>query len=260
MNNQYLGIGCALILSASVMSGCGNVIPEMADDEYGMVTQYATDFLLDGNEESTRLVDTEAVTALVRAQAVHDAEVQAKIAANKAARENAVEETEESDVPVNDATYVNGSESTQNQPVYTVEDLSTILGLDGIVVSYIGAEMTDSYADESEDAEFAPEITATSGTTLLVAKFALTNVTDTDIEADVFSTNASFSLRANGTTGGNTLLTMLLSDFSTMDQMIAAGDSDTYVLISQIDAATGSIDSVTLTVRYQGEAYEIQLQ
>ncbi|MCR5716027.1 MAG: hypothetical protein K6G23_04225 [Lachnospiraceae bacterium] len=250
-----------MILSISLLTGCGSAIPEMSEGEMGVVTQYAADFLLDTNEDASRLVDTEEVTAQVRAEAIHKAEVAAKIKANQEARERAGEEEEETDedVPVNDAKVVNGDGSQAQEIRYEASDLSSILGLNGIDVSYIGAEMSDRYADETEE-EFAPEITATSGTTLLITRFQLTNMTEAEVDADVFSTNATFRLRANESTGGSTLLTMLLSDLSTMEKIFAPGESAEYVLISQIDAATAQIDTLTLTVSCNGETYTVQLQ
>lgn len=262
MKKRLLGISCVLAMSVSLLTGCGNAIPDMTAQQEEVITQYAADILVQSKSGNTRLIDTAAETARRQEIAKKAAAVQAKIEAAKKEKEAAKESAQAKldQTPVTNATGVTETAAAA-ETLSSVGDLSAFLSLNGLTVAYQGCELASSYTDQSEeDQQWSPSIDATAGKQLLIVKLAVSNPTTADVMADVVSQNPVFRLVANEQDGGTTLMTMLLSDFSLLQENIPAGATENYVLITQVSSDTKEINSLKLYAEKGSAAITVGLQ
>lgn len=229
-----------------LLTGCGNAIPELTEEEASMIATYAADVVLESSKEgASRLIDTEEETA-------RREELAAKIEQLK--KEQALEEEE------------TGQTDEAGQPSYStasgvqrVEDIADFVGLDGFQVSYGGYEIVKSYAADEEE-EWEPTFDASAGKNLLVIKLNVTNTTDAPAVADVLSKDMMFSIRGDNSISNMAYVTMLLNDFSSAQDEIGAGESRQYVLITQIDESITEVNSLSLHMKKGDESADAVLQ
>lgn len=229
-----------------LLTGCGNVIPELTEEETTLIATYAADMILENSRENTsRLMDTEAET-------VRRNELAEKVANLK--KEQAVEEEEEKKSQEEGGT----SSGTALVSVGT-ENIADFIGLDGFQVSYDGYEIKKSY-QEDDGAEWEPTFDASPGKNLLIVKLKVTNISGTTAVADVLSKDMLFSINGDGGINGMALITMLLNDFTYVQDEMEAGESKQYVLITQIDENITEAGSLTLQMKKGDERVNVALQ
>lgn len=229
-----------------LLTGCGNVIPELTEEEASLIATYAADVLLENSRESTsRLVDTEAETARRN-------ELAEKVANLK--KEQVFEEAEEEKSRETEGT----SSETALVSVGT-ENIAGFIGLDGFQVSYDGYEIGKSYQAE-EGAEWEPTFDAPQGRNLLILKLKVTNISGVTAVADVLSKDMLFSVKGDGGISGMALMTMLLNDFTYAQDEIGAGESKQYVLITYINEDITEVGGLTLQMKKGDERMNVTLQ
>lgn len=239
-------ICCAV---SCLLTGCGNVIPELTEEEASLISTYAADALLNNSREDlSRLMDTEAETQRRN-------ELAEKVADLK--KQQAIEEEEEKE----EAQKAEGSAGAGGSAAGSerVENIASFIGLDGFQVSYDGYEIKKSYQAE-EDSEWEPAFDASPGKNLLIVKLKVTNISDYPAVADVMSKNMLFSISGEGGINGMALVTMLLNDFAYAQDEIGAGESKQYVLITQIDESITEAGSLKLQMKKGDERMNVELQ
>lgn len=229
-----------------MLTGCGNAIPELTEEEASLIATYAADVVLGSSRESSsRLIDTKAEAARLE-------ELSEKVEQLK--EKKALEEEEEEQKG-----EAASAGATAAAAIQQVADIADFIGLDAFQVSYEGYEIEKSYAADDAE-EWEPTFDATSGDNLLVVKLKVTNITDTQAVADVLSKNIMFYISADDNIGGMAYVTMLLNDFSTAEDEIGAGESKQYVLITQIDENITEVNSLSLRMKKGEERANILLQ
>lgn len=229
-----------------LLTGCGNVIPELTEEEASLIATYAADVTLSHSRESaSRLIDTEAETARLE-------ELSQKI--EKMQEEKALEEEEEAE-----ATEYSTNAGGAEENLQRAENIADFIGLDGFQVSYDGYEIKKSYtADETE--EWEPTFDATTGQNLLIIKLKVTNISGAPAVADVLSKDMMFSIGADGGISSMAFVTMLLNDFAFAQDELDAGESRQYVLITQIDENITEVGSISLHMKKGDENMIVALQ
>lgn len=233
------------MIAASVLTGCGNRIPEMSEEQEQAVGEYAAMLLLkyDANHRS-RLVDLstvpeeDAIISEIPEEALNQESDQMKPVA---------------DTPVIDQTGENGTGNAGS-----IEEL---LGLpEGVVLSYRGMEVCNSYPEDGQaDTYFALE--ASKGKRLLVLDFALSNQSPSEQSVDVLHQEAVFYVTVNGNYKRGALVTLLMDDLSTYMGSIEAGGEKQLVLLVEIENdMADAVSSISLNVKNESKEYTIQLQ
>lgn len=231
-------------LISCLLTGCGNVIPELTEEEASLIATYAADTLLENSREKTsRLMDTEAETTRL-------AELAEKV--EKLKKKQAAEEE-------NETPEAGGSPAGSAVAVESVESIAEFIGLDGFQVSYDGYEIKKSYQVD-EGAEWEPAFDASSGKSLLIIKLKVTNISGAPAVADVLSKDMLFSINGSGGINGMALVTMLLNDFTYAKDELEAGESRQYVLITQIDENITEAGTLTLQMKKGDERVNVVLQ
>ena len=231
-------------MAAGLLTGCGNVIPELTEEEASLIATYVADVVLESSKENnSRLVDTEKETA-------RREELSQKVEQLK--EKKAQEEEEEA----KRTGGTSGSTASNEQPV---EDIAGFIGLDGFQVSYDGYAIEKSYSADEEE-EWGMVFDASPEKNLLIVKLRVTNITDTPAVVDVLSKDMMFSIRGDDSVNSMALVTMLLNDFASARDEIGAGESRQYVLITQIDESIAEVNSLSLVMKKGEEKASVVLQ
>ena len=232
---------CAMALS---MTACGNVIPDLTEEESQRVGEYAAVTLLkyDANNRS-RLVDPEIVIAKLEKDAAKEARRQ----------ENA--QTEEQPA---------GSTASEIEAPTAQEDITTSLedffGLaEGMTLTYRDYQIADSYPEDGSTDDFFA-LDASAGKKLLVLNFELTNGTDQEENIDFLSAASRYIITVNDSTRGNALTTMLPNDMSTYAETMAPGETQGLVLLLEVNEdVANAIQNISLHLKNASNEYTIQL-
>lgn len=233
---------CSMMLS---VTGCGNAIPEMSDEQMTLVTEYAAALLLkyDSGYEPM-LLDDEHLAAEEEMQKRIEEEA-ARMEALEAARDAAKQEESQSE------TENSGIEEEQEAAV--VIDPADFLELSGVSISCNGVEFKYSYPDSGDDLYFA--VTASKGCKLAVVHLEIINTGSTESNIDIFNKNAKYKVSFNGGTYHNVMMTMLENDFSMYVGTLAPGEkADTVLLVDLKEEECASPATIDLYMKYNGES------
>ena len=236
--NNIIMVGLSACL---LLSGCGNAIPELTEVQQDMITEYAVGTVLkysanyDDKIIRKELEKTEEAEAEVTEQEQQESVEEEK----EELRVPEISEEEQQDVPT-----VSANESAPSQ------SLETFLATDGFRVEFQESEICDAYSGADDDV-VAFELKASEGNHLLVLKYSVSNITDQEQQFDVLSKNVKAKISAAGN-NRSALLTMLDNDLLHADTMIAANETRTFVILTEIKA-DAEVGEIVLTLVNNGE-------
>lgn len=247
-----LKLAITAMMIATGLTGCGNSIPDMTQEQMAQVGEYAAITLLkyDANHRS-RLVDAETVEA-------YDRKMQ-ELEALKAQLEQQKQETApEGMKPVEDTPTVelNGETASKNMIQSLAESLTVP---DGVEINYTGYKTCDTYPEDGSAGKYFT-LDASAGKKLLVLEFAVENKSAASASVDFFSKTAVFSVDAGEGKKYSAMTTMLLDDLSTYVGTIPAGGTQKLVLLFEVDeSAAKNMKDVQLYLREESQTSTIQL-
>ena len=140
----------------------------------------------------------------------------------------------------------------------TVGSLESFLELpEGLSLVNTGYELCQSYQGAA-GSYFALE--ASEGKELLVLQFTLQNQSGASQEINLLDRQDNYRVTVNGSYNKTALTTMLTDDLSTYKGTLAAGSTEKVVLVFEVDPVqTGSVDSITLSLKNDLKTYTIQV-
>ena len=239
--NRATGITAAILTASLLLSGCGNQIPDMTEEEQALIVSYAAEVVERHDSNHPSRLESEEVVELKKEE--------------EAQKEAKKEQLKAEEAKNNEAS---SSEAAKQKVELTLDD---VVGADGFSFSYEGYELDDSYPDTGEETYFAMD--ATEGQKLLVLKFLAHNVSGEDRELSMVSSGVRFKITAGGKTQ-NALTTMLLNDFSNFSETIPGNGTQELVLICEVPAdgsvTEGGSDSIAVIVRNGDKNATISLQ
>lgn len=236
---------------ALMMTGCGNAIPNMTEDQLQEVGEYTAMLLLshDINYRS-RLVDVEDLPVAESSETQRPAP-QESPAPTPAPENVGMDPTE--DTPIVDLTGGNSG-------VQETLSLEEVLGLPGqLTLSYAGYEIMDSYPrDGSEGGYFTIE--ADSGKQLLVLRFALENQGEGTESVSVGGPSLVARASVNGISA-NCLATLLENDLTNYQASVRPGERKETVILAQFESqALQDVASVEINVKNDEKNTTIRLE
>lgn len=238
------GWAVLLIGAALWLTGCGNEMPDLTDEQLEAVGEYTAQLLLsyDRNYQS-RLVDAE----LLETEEVSEAPQEEMPQETPAPEESGMDPTEDTPV-VNLAEGEGGSQNTVS--------LEEALGLQSFMtLTYTGYEIADSY---SEDASVS--IDAGTDSKLLVLHFTLQNQGEGTETADILHQNPVVRVSVNGISTYS-LTTLLENDLSVYQESLDPGESRETVILAEYDAqALQDVASVEINVKNEDKNATIRLE
>lgn len=257
MKKKTIAVCCMASMLIAV-SGCGNAIPDMSEEQGAIVAEYAAGLLLKYDKNYTTRLVTEK-----------EADSDMETGAEAEAEEPSGQETAEPEsVSVSENEMADEKDEKDGvSGVAAVVNIGSFLELGAVSADYQGYEIVDTYAD-GNDTDIAFAMNASPGTKLVVAKFLLTNTGAEDAACDILSKAACDELPDGvrfrikyGSKTRNVLHTMLSDDFSALKTTIPAGESMTAVLIIEVKAEeTENVPEMSLVIGYHGNTVETKLQ
>jgi len=225
------------------LSGCGNTIPALSEEQEALVVEYAS-------------------TAVLK----HDANYQGKLvdlSTLKNEEETPEEETmqalaEEADIPKEPEQI-----QEPQQDVFSAEqaeaeiqaDAEQILGLQDVSLTYSGYEVDEFYPKNGNEIYFV--MNATPGNNLLVVKFTLRNLLNEEQDIQIQPGTVRVKIIMNGEEK-NALTTMLLNDLATYQGTLGPNEETELVVVGEYPVEDLQvIDS--LSVKLKNESGEVIL-
>ncbi len=244
--NRATGITAAILTASLLLSGCGNQIPDMTEEEQALIVSYAAEVVERHDSNHPSRLESEEVVELKKEEEAQKEAKKEQLKQEEAAKAEEAKNNEAS------------SETAKQKVELTLDD---VVGADGFSFSYEGYELDDSYPDTGEETYFA--MNATEGQKLLVLKFLAHNISGEDRELSMVSSRVRFKITAGGKTQ-NALTTMLLNDFSNFSGTIPGNGTQELVLICEVPAdgsvTEGGSDSIAVIVRNGDKNATISLQ
>lgn len=234
----------ALLITATagLLGGCGASLPNLTEEEYAMVAEFAAGELMKYNKlNEGRIVSDKTIDEQLAKEA------QFKQNTEEYLKKVAQEEKEEKKEDAGDG---GGSDASNTKADMTASaDIASFVGMNPITVTYNGMEVCDSYPQSSVE-EYYFAMDATEGKKLVILKFQMSNQTDADAEADVLGSGTGFWVSLNGKDGVSILATMLTNDFASYKGTIAAGETQEAVLALELpEAEAAEITNISLIMR-----------
>ena len=227
--NRATGITAAILTASLLLSGCGNQIPDMTEEEQALIVSYAAEVVERHDSNHPSRLESEEVVELKKEEEAQKEAKKEQLKQEEAAKAEEAKNNEAS----------SSETAKQNE----------------------GYELDDSYPDTGEETYFAMD--ATEGQKLLVLKFLAHNVSGEDRELSMVSSGVRFKITAGGKTQ-NALTTMLLNDFSNFSETIPGNGTQELVLICEVPAdgsvTEGGSDSIAVIVRNGDKNATISLQ
>ena len=225
------------------LSGCGNTIPALSEEQEALVVEYAS-------------------TAVLK----HDANYQGKLVdLSTLSNEEETPEEETTQEPVEEADIPKEPEQMQEpqQDVLSAEqaeaeiqaDAEQILGLQDVSLTYSGYEVDEFYPKNGNEIYFV--MNATPGNNLLVVKFTLRNLLNEEQNIQIQPGTVRVKIIMNGEEK-NALTTMLLNDLATYQGTLGPNEETELVVVGEYPVEDLQvIDS--LSVKLKNESGEVIL-
>ena len=225
------------------LSGCGNTIPALSEEQEALVVEYAS-------------------TAVLK----HDANYQGKLVdLSTLKNEEETPEEETTQEPVEEADIPKEPEQMQEpqQDVLSAEqaeaeiqaDAEQILGLQDVSLTYSGYEVDEFYPKNGNEIYFV--MNATPGNNLLVVKFTLRNLLNEEQDIQIQPGTVRVKIIMNGEEK-NALTTMLLNDLATYQGTLGPNEETELVVVGEYPVEDLQvIDS--LSVKLKNESGEVIL-
>ena len=253
-----------MAMSAVLLAGCADAMPELTDDESELIAEYAADLLLKYSPNYDYKIAGEQ--ELAEAMEL-DRLQQASLEAEGATETVPVEETTEiasegnsegaNNNDNNDGQTPAETESTEVELINDIDaDIAELLSIDNVVIRYQSFGLSSSYPEGS--AGFS--VTAAQGKTLLVVRFDVESAAGGAVECNLFDYNLKISMGVNGRSA-QALSTLLPDDIASYMDTIPDGTTKELVAIAEIGEITDEeIESLSLQISNGADRCVLQLR
>lgn len=238
-----------LAISACMLTGCIDSMPDMTEEQSELVAEYAADMLLKYSPNyHYRIADEE------------------EVASAEAEMETSQEEetTQEESQPSQDLSQTGSGESVSVGAETSVEDgseydLATFFGMEQFSIRYASCEITDAYPKAESGAGFS--VTAPQGYNLLVLHFDVENLGEEAAQCDLFDQISKVSVNVNDAGYVQALSTLLTNDLTTYMEDIPAGEvADAVVAVPVEQTDLDEIQTAVMQITTQDSVVNISLE
>lgn len=239
MRRSKLRMTAAAMAAMLLVGGCGDAPYELTDQEERIIANYSAHILSKYNKyqrEGLAFVSAELSETDMQEEPVPD-----------------VPETEEN-ADLSETPDVPETEGAEEVPAIQTATLQELFGTGSLSVSYVGARLADSYV---QDEYYA--LNADAGKSYLIVGIDITNIGEMDSEFNQLGSETKFEAIVNGEVTCSSELTFLLEDFSSYEDMVAAGATVETVLLFQVPNTVTEVSSLQLNVAVHGNNYQIIL-
>ena len=229
-----------LAVSACMLTGCIDSMPDMTEEQSELVAEYAADMLLKYSPNyHYRIADEE------------------EVASAEAEMETSQEEEtmQEESQPSQDLSQTGSGETVSVGAETSVEDgseydLAAFFGMDQFSIMYASCEITDAYPNAESGVGFS--VTAPQGYNLLVLHFDVENLGEEAAQCDLFDQISKVTVNVNDAGYVQALGTLLTNDLTTYMEDIPAGEV--------ADADLDEIQTAVMQITTQDSVVNINLE
>lgn len=225
-------------LTALLIAGCGEAVPDLNDEQTSLVGEYAANILLkyDSNHRQ-RLMSEEEIKKEEERRAAWEVRIPS------------ADDPEVPEKPSNSSKPEQGTGEKQPAEYGKLEDFYDFT--DEVGIEYTGYYVCSSYLEGQADVPFT--LDAAQGKEILVLKFLLKNNSDALQKVDLIKRNDFYRVTVNGNYSRTPLTTLLDNDLSTFRGELMPGASQEIVLLTEIEQGT---EISSLTIRLKNESSE----
>lgn len=238
-----------LAISACMLTGCIDSMPDMTEEQSELVAEYAADMLLKYSPNyHYRIADEE------------------EVASAEAEMETSQEEEtmQEESQPSQDLSQTGSGETVSVGAETSVEDgaeydLAAFFGMDQFSIMYASCEVTDAYPNAESGVGFS--VTAPQGYNLLVLHFDVENLGEEAAQCDLFDQISKVSVNVNDAGYVQALSTLLTNDLTTYMEDIPAGEvADAVVVVPVEQTDLDEIQTAVMQITTQDSVVNINLE
>lgn len=238
-----------LAVSACMLTGCIDSMPDMTEEQSELVAEYAADMLLKYSPNyHYRIADEE------------------EVASAEAEMETSQEEEtmQEESQPSQDLSQTGSGETVSVGAETSVEDgseydLAAFFGMDQFSIMYASCEVTDAYPNAESGVGFS--VTAPQGYNLLVLHFDVENLGEEAAQCDLFDQISKVSVNVNDAGYVQALSTLLTNDLTTYMEDIPAGEvADAVVVVPVEQTDLDEIQTAVMQITTQDSVVNINLE
>ena len=238
-----------LAVSACMLTGCIDSMPDMTEEQSELVAEYAADMLLKYSPNyHYRIADEE------------------EVASAEAEMETSQEEetTQEESQPSQDLSQTGSGETVSVGAETSVEDgseydLAAFFGMDQFSIMYASCEVTDAYPNAESGVGFS--VTAPQGYNLLVLPFDVENLGEEAAQCDLFDQISKVTVNVNDAGYVQALSTLLTNDLTTYMEDIPAGEvADAVVVVPVEQTDLDEIQTAVMQITTQDSVVNINLE
>ena len=238
-----------LAVSACMLTGCIDSMPDMTEEQSELVAEYAGDMLLKYSPNyHYRIADEE------------------EVASAEAEMETSQEEEtmQEESQPSQDLSQTGSGETVSVGAETSVEDgseydLAAFFGMDQFSIMYASCEITDAYPNAESGVGFS--VTAPQGYNLLVLHFDVENLGEKLAQCDLFDQISKVTVNVNDAGYVQALSTLLTNDLTTYMEDIPAGEvADAVVVVPVEQTDLDEIQTAVMQITTQDSVVNINLE
>ena len=238
-----------LAVSACMLTGCIDSMPDMTEEQSELVAEYAADMLLKYSPNyHYRIADEE------------------EVASAEAEMETSQEEEtmQEESQPSQDLSQTGSGENVSVGAETSVEDgseydLATFFSMEQFSIRYASCEITDAYPKAESGAGFS--VTAPQGYNLLVLHFDVENLGEETAQCDLFDQINKVRVNVNNAGYVQALSTLLTNDLTTYMEDIPAGEvADAVVAVPVEQTDLDEIQTAVMQITTQDSVVNINLE
>lgn len=238
-----------LAVSACMLTGCIDSMPDMTEEQSELVAEYAADMLLKYSPNyHYRIADEE------------------EVASAEAEMETSQEEEtmQEESQPSQDLSQTGSGETVSVGAETSVEDgaeydLAAFFGMDQFSIMYASCEITDAYPNAESGVGFS--VTAPQGYNLLVLHFDVENLGEEAAQCDLFDQISKVTVNVNDAGYVQALSTLLTNDLTTYMEDIPAGEvADAVVVVPVEQTDLDEIQTAVMQITTQDSVVNINLE
>ena len=238
-----------LAISACMLTGCIDSMPDMTEEQSELVAEYAADMLLKYSPNyHYRIADEEEVAS---------AETEMETSQEE-------ETTQEESQPSQDLSQTGSGETVSVGAETSVEDgseydLAAFFGMDQFSIMYASCEITDAYPNAESGVGFS--VTAPQGYNLLVLHFDVENLGEEAAQCDLFDQISKVTVNVNDAGYVQALSTLLTNDLTTYMEDIPAGEvADAVVVVPVEQTDLDEIQTAVMQITTQDSVVNINLE
>ncbi len=241
-------------MSAMLLTGCIDAMPELTAEQSDIITEYAAGVLLKySSNYNYKIADEEEVLA---AMAARQEAVEPETAAETEPETDIVQAEGEANQNTSPTEAETETEAEQIQFVADL-DFAAELGIDDLIIRYQSFEICSAYPGDNTGFS----VDAAQGKKLLVMHFDMEGLPEEDVDCNLFDYEIKMRVNINDTGSTSVLSTLIPNDLGTYMDIVPAGEIVDVVAVAEIDDMTAEeIQTLTLHAASNSQSCTVKLK